>query len=225
MTRFLWAPLWLGLASAGCQFDIEKIYEHEPPDVGGDGGAPDAGIDTPLPSSLIGLWKDAEFVSDACQKCAKQKCAQADKDCRADSQCTDLTRCAASNVDPDTLSACRARQVPWISEQPDKRALGGPYYSCVFRDSCDEECKSHSDWSCLGNYGWDTTNSDSVNVTFQFVDFNTRNSFASNADVRVCTLQEDYECNLAEGAAKKTDAKGVIALDLPIASSGFFSRR
>jgi hypothetical protein len=222
MTRFLWAPGLLALASAGCRFDIDKIYEHESAPVGPDGGASDAGTDAPLPSSLIGLWKDAEFVDDACEKCAKQKCAQVDKDCRTDSHCTELTRCAASNVDPDTLAACRAREVPWISEQPDKRALGGPYYSCVFRDSCDEECKTHTDWSCLGNYGWDTTNRDSVDVTFQFVDFNTPNSFAAAADVRVCTLQEDVDCKLPDGDTLQTDARGVIALDLPIPSSGFF---
>jgi hypothetical protein len=223
MTRFLWASLLCAFASAGCKYDIDKIYEHPVTQEPDGGERTDAGMhETPLPSSLIGLWKDAEFVEPACEKCAKQKCAQVDKDCRMDEHCTSLTRCASSNTDPNTLTECRAREVPWISEQPDKRALGGPYYTCVFRESCDAECKTHTDWSCLGNYGWDTTTADSVNVTFQFVDFNTPDSYAAASDVRVCTLQEDFECKLAEGAKKVTDARGMIALDLPIASSGFF---
>jgi hypothetical protein len=225
MARFAFASLWLALSSAGCQFDIDKIYEHEPPDgppSNGEDAGSDGGDDTALPASLVDLWRDAEFVTDACQKCAKQKCGEVNTSCRADQDCAELTRCVAVSTDPDTHSACRARKVPWLLEAPDKRALGGPYYSCVFRDSCDEECKTHTDWSCLGNYGWDRATTDSVNVAFQFVDFNTPTNVAAMADIKLCGLQEDFNCELPVQTGLTTDERGIIALDLPIPSSGFF---
>ena len=35
--------------------------------------------------------------------------------CRADQDCTALTRCVASSTDPDTQAACRATRVDWLA--------------------------------------------------------------------------------------------------------------
>src|SRR5687768_9190846 len=115
--RFTLTCVLLALSSASCSFDINRIYEHDVPsvtppgdDAGADAGA-DAAVEQPLPASLNSLWKDETFVTDACAKCAKAKCGEVDKTCRADENCVDLTRCVAKGNDPETLAACRAKVV------------------------------------------------------------------------------------------------------------------
>jgi hypothetical protein len=197
------AVLLPGLACA-CTYDLDKIYENESDAAGADAGS------EPLPNPLIGLW---EGQSEACASCARSECGATNDTCRADPECSRLTRCAARGADPSTLDDCRSDQVSWLAEDPAARTLGGPYYSCVFRDQCADQCATRSDLACLGEYGWTRATTTSVEATFQFVDALMPEQRASGLDVKVCR-GEDLDC-VAPTATASTDADGKVALSLP----------
>jgi hypothetical protein len=196
---------------AACTYDLDKIYENDSDDVETDAGT-DGGVE-PLPNPLIGLWNGAAAVDDACVSCAKAACKAENTACRSDPHCADLTRCAAQQTDPGTLDNCRSQEVNWLAEQPAARTLGGPYYACVFRDQCAEQCGAHTDTTCLGDYSWGQNASGSVPVTLQFVNALDQTKVASGLMVKTCR-GDDVNC-VTTGAAKLTDAKGKVSLDLP----------
>jgi hypothetical protein len=196
----------LALLLPACTYDLDKIYEND-----SDGADPDA----PLPDPLIALWEDQD---DACVSCARSECANANDTCRDDPECGKLARCAATSTDPATLDRCRSEQVPWLSANPSGRTLGGPYYSCVFRDLCADKCGTHTDLACLGGYDWSNSGVNSVTTTFQFM-----NALglvnpdmlepATDLMVKVCS-GIDVDCATGS-AAKSTDADGKVSLVLP----------
>jgi hypothetical protein len=200
------AVLLPGLA-CGCQYDLDKIYENESDsaDAGGDGDE--------LPDPLIGLWDGKPLVDADCASCARSECSQQNAACLADPECAKLTQCVARSADPSTIDDCRSEQVPWLTENLTARPLGGPYYACVFRDQCADQCATHTDTSCLGSYAWSRATTTTVPVTFQFVDALTPDEGASGLSVKVCR-GDDVDC-VSAGAPATTDAAGQVALTLP----------
>jgi hypothetical protein len=198
----------VALLAPACTYDLDKIYEND-----SDGADPgdDAGAE-PLPDPLIELWNEP-FVDEACVSCARSKCKAENQACRSDAECGELARCVAQQTDPSALDECRSERVAWLSADPGQRALGGPYYSCVFRDECDEPCGTHTDLACLRGYSWSETSASSVPVSYQFVNALDQTKVVAGIMVKTCR-GDDVDC-MATGAAKVTDAKGQVALDLP----------
>lgn len=210
---FFAVVLLSGVAS-GCRFDIDKIYEHSANGAGqGDAGADAAQGAGELPEALIDLWQDQTFVNDRCVRCAKAECKAENEACRNDENCAELTACVAASTDPDTHARCRANHVDWLAEEPNQRALGGPFYTCVFRDKCAEQCATHTDVSCLGEYSWASTSAQSVKMTFQFVNALDQTP-ADGIAAKVC-LPVDIDCASPVGKTMRADAEGKMELELP----------
>jgi hypothetical protein len=205
------AVLLPGLALGACTYDLDKIYENDSDNAGADGGS-DAGAE-PLPDPLIELWNGQSFVDEACVRCATSECKAENVDCRGDAECASLTRCAAEQTDPGALDNCRSQHVAWLSENPSARTLGGPYYACVFRDQCAEQCATHTNVACLRSFNWTETPKTSVPVTFQFANALESTQFAGGLMVKACR-GDDVNC-VSTGAAQTTDATGKVMLDLP----------
>ncbi len=198
---------------AACKYDLDKVYRYDPADaaiVGRDAGVDGGG--TALPDKLIELYKGAPFVNEACQVCANKSCAAAEKACRKDPSCAAFTACVAESVDPEKLSTCRGEHADWCADDIIARGLGGPFYTCVFRDTCPQQCSTNSDWSCLGKFTWGSTAEKSVRARLRFYDA-LDGAPAAGISVKVCG-PSDAEC-ANPSSTKTTDADGAVALDLP----------
>lgn len=199
---------------AGCQYDIDSLYRF---------ASSDAAADVPGPS--IDLYASVPFVDEDCKACANKSCAKAceticpaveagaEKKCKVDPACVALAQCAAQGVEPDQLSECRAEQADWCAQDVVGRGLGGPFYTCVFRDKCSEKCGTPSDWSCLDTpYTWETTAADSVPVRIRFAEA-LDGIPASGLTVKVYRRVDDSLANPA--GVYTTNKEGVAALTLP----------
>ncbi len=207
MRQTLLCLLWVTLG-VGCKYDLGKIYDYPSSDASspGEGGAGG------LPDQLIDLFSSEKFVDAACRACANKKCARSEATCREDQDCMKLLACAAEEVNPDKLSSCRADHAAWCAEDVIGRGLGGPFYTCVFRDSCAEECDTPSDWSCLGKYTWEATPQPSVPVRIRFSQANANvDTPAVGITVKVFTQLGDVK----PAITGKTDKNGLVSLDLP----------
>ncbi len=213
--------MWL---AAACQYDLDKLYRHDR--AGLSNGRRDAGIDAgsgpSVPAHLIDLFAREAFVDEGCRACVNRNCAKAEASCRADQACLDLSVCASQGVaplNPDKLTACRQEQAAWCAEDMVARNLGGPFYTCAFRDNCAEQCNTSSDWSCLGQYTWGGTNDPSVPLHLRLYDALT-GAPAAKVIVTVC-LSSDVAC-VSPSSAQETDDDGVVTLDLPTPRHRFF---
>lgn len=198
----------------GCHYELDKLYEHgsSPRDAGND-------ADMQVDDSLFRALDENPEVSAACLECAEEKCAGTEMACASDEECAALFACSVASLDPGTLATCRAERVAWLSEGIVERALGGSFYSCVFRDSCDRECKSHTDLSCVGDFSYQATSRQSVRVTMRFYDaFD--NKPAAKIHVKVC-IANDPTCDDPSFEAD-ADEDGVVELTLSTAPLGSF---
>jgi hypothetical protein len=211
-TRFgaLWCTAFLATCLTllgACKYDLDKIYSHETEDA----GAGDSG--TVTYTNLIDNFVGSMQVDAKCAACAKKKCKTAETTCAADAECKSLVECSAQSLDPDTLADCRAQHIAWVGKDAVENWLGGPYYSCVFSESCAAECGAHGDWRCLKNYGWlkapSSTRKVKLQVRLTDPDYNP----AADVHVKVCK-SDDIACNLpsAEG---DSDADGNVTVELP----------
>lgn len=206
--------LWILLIGlSACSYDIDKLYRFENSDasVAASDGSMEAG--SGAPERLIDLYTSAAFVDDDCKACANKSCDDAETACRADPSCMALTECAAQGIDPDQLAECRAQQADFCAEDIIGHGLGGPFYTCVFRDKCAAECNTPSDWSCVDNaYSWETTAETSVEARMRFYEA-LDGTPAEGLTVKVYRRIDD---NLAEPAATyTTDQDGLVTLTLP----------
>src|SRR6185295_5324795 len=124
-----------------------------------------------------------------------------------------LVTCAAESLDPDTLTDCRAQHIDWLAKDPIQRNLGGPYYSCVFAETCATECGSHTDWRCVRNYGWLKAPSSTrkVQLALRLTDPDLKP--ASKVHVKVCR-PDDLGCAMPSFEGD-TDDEGNIKVELP----------
>ena len=205
--------LGLLLSAAACQYDLDKLYRYETFDaaVSTTDAATEAGAPS-TPDDLIDLFSAQGFVDADCRSCANAKCQTTEDSCRMDAACADLITCAAESVDPDRLSSCRNAQADWCAEDVVGHGLGGPFYTCVFRDSCSKECSTGSDWSCLGKYTWETTAEESVLAHMRFYDA-LDGMPAAGISVKVCAAS-DMDCE-SPSSSKRTDKDGAVTLALP----------
>jgi hypothetical protein len=202
----------LGLLSS-CSYDLDKIYAHTQSDAGID-GADANGSAAEVPEELIDLYKAQPFVDEDCRACVVKKCKAQNTSCREDEACTTATRCFAESFDPDGHAACRSKQLDWFGDDLDNRALGGPFYTCAFRDECATECATSTDWSCLGKYTWSSTSERSVALDLHLFEARA-GDLGSDITIKVCAA-EDVAC---ESPAVKnpvvTDKRGDVRVSLP----------
>lgn len=201
----------LGLVLASCQYDLDKPFEHTPPDAG-------------LPSDLIELWKTSASavlppLSDACTACAREKCAVESADCLGDQECLALTRCVAKAQNPAEQLDCRAEHLPWLSESIQERDTGGPYQQCVFVTKCTAECDARAQLACKGTFSWATTLAPTVKARLRFVPALASGSTAG-IRVRICQSENPLECRTTSPTAT-SDANGEVDLDLPVTLGAF----
>jgi hypothetical protein len=197
-------------SSAGCRYDIDKIFGHQGALL--DGGLEDAGA--PLPAHLIALWKGQRFssVDAACEACAQKNCAKANQSCRNDADCAAFTACIAESTDPANQDACRASSLDWVSADIDGRDIGGPYQQCVFKTQCAAECGGQTNWQCVGHFSSTITTEDSLTFRLRFKEALT-GRLMKGMSVKVCR-PDDLYCSMPQGKAKVTDDKGEVELNL-----------
>jgi hypothetical protein len=195
----------LSLFLGGCSYDIDKIYDHavEHNDAGSDAGEA-------VPAELSSYWLGQAFstVDDACQNCAKSNCKSVNESCRDDATCAEFTRCVAQSTDPQAQAQCRAQFVSWLGEDVTGRDIGGPYQQCLFQDKCTSQCRSSTNWECVGKFDWPTTNQSTIAFRFRFADALSNGTPLAGINVKVCR-PDDLQCS----SAKKTfttDKDGVV---------------
>lgn len=202
---------------AGCQYDLDKIYEYTEVDAGNQGGDAGDGKDAApnlVSQHLIGLWGSYPTVDRECVECAESMCAQAEAECRADADCVAYTQCVAATPTPVGQAACRVRYASWVNSGDVRaRDLTGPYGQCVFRDNCAAQCDGNADLSCVGNFGWPTTAESSIPLTLYLTDAIDQTKFVAGVRVKVCK-PDDAACTSPQSQGT-TDDKGMVMLALP----------
>lgn len=210
---------WLlatGLCLSGaCTYDIDKIFEYAEQQDGGT--VPDAG-DAPLPEHLIDLWEEGR-LSEACVACAKDSCADVNTSCREDAECAALTRCVARSDNPAAQNDCRAEHVEWLTQSIQERDIGGPYQQCVFLSRCGNECDSHAQLACSGEFAWPMTTR-KVPLHLRFVEGLVSTPVAG-LSVRACRAENAAECQGLDTDEFITDEDGVVHLEVTPALGGF----
>jgi hypothetical protein len=206
---------WLaaGALLSACTYDVDKIFEYGQPQDGGSGGGPDAG-DGPLPAHLIDLWPEGN-LSAACVACAKTQCAEENTSCRDDEECAALTRCVAQTDNPADQNDCRAEHVEWLTQSIQERDIGGPYQQCVFLSRCGNECDSHAQLACAGNFNWPMTSgsAEKIPLHLRFVEGLSATPVAG-LTVRACRAETPSECQGVDAEEVSTDENGVVHLEV-----------
>jgi hypothetical protein len=205
------------LPAAGCQYEIDKLFEHAEQEQKEDGGA-DAG-EAPLPAELIDLWAEGS-VSDECVACAKEKCGDVNAACRDDAECAALTRCVGEAQSPADQYDCRAEHIDWLVESVQERDIGGPYQQCVFLNRCGNECDSHTQLSCTRQFDWPMTN-DSIVMHLRFVEGLNNSAPLVGLSVRACRAEDPLQCQPVDSPEFVTNEDGIVHLEVPPSLGSF----
>jgi hypothetical protein len=212
--------LTLAVSLGACSYDLDPLFEHEVADAGSD-----TSVGPALSSQqLISAWIGHNPQVDAdCIACAEQNCAAEDGACRGDPSCLAYTMCVGSKPNPAGQTECRETFASWVraSDTVRERDLNGPYGQCVFRYKCATECDGNNDLSCLQAFTWSTTPSPTVPLHLFLVDASQQTIALPDASVRVCAAA-DTPCDNPLGSGK-TDAKGLVELQLPTSFAGSFT--
>lgn len=195
------ALLFCALGDAACQYDIDKIYKHQP-------------IEKPdeVPAHLIDLWTD-EQLSEECKTCARRECAVENTTCRDDPQCLAFTTCVAKADNPAAQNDCRAEHTAWLREEITLRDVGGPYHTCVFLNECATPCDSRKQLSCTRDFDWPLVSDTSVGLHLRLVDGLASNKPAAGVRVRACQSENALSC-LPLSDWVTSDEDGVVDLDV-----------
>lgn len=208
--------LALAVTFAGCQYDYDKLYQHEVPDAG------------PMFTSdaLISNWiGTVPSVKQECIDCAEANCAAENDACKADPTCVEYTKCVGKDPTPSGQIACRKTFSAWVNDPvaARDRDLNGPYGQCVFRYKCSDACAQDSELWCTGMYSMPTTSEQSVPMSLFLLDPLDQKPIVG-ASVRACAAQNPRECtDLMSNAMGVTDANGFVKLQLPASYSRAFT--
>jgi hypothetical protein len=212
-------------AILGCQYDLDPVFDQgslvQRDGATGDGalddgGTPDAQVEVPRSTQLIGAWGRYASVDDECIACAEANCAAADEACRADPDCEAYTRCIGQAPNPMGQAACRERFKDWVVAEGSRvreRDIVGPYGQCVFRDQCSAQCDGNADLACLSDFAWTTTSESTVPMRLLLTDAVEMSRALAGVRVRVCLLS-DFNCTMPQ-ADTVTDTRGIVDLALP----------
>lgn len=219
------AALVLGPSAMGCQYDLEKLYQHKTEvdggggdvDAGQDDGGVDAAVDS-VPDHLIELWTDPA-LPDGCADCARSSCADVNASCKDDPDCLAFTRCVAKAQDPSAQNDCRADFAEWLAQDITGRDIGGPYQMCVFQNSCASVCDSRDQRQCRGRYEWPLSTEKSVPLRLRLVE-GLSSMPAAGVRIRACQPENPSECMpLTDWTT--SDEQGVIELDVKLQLGSF----
>lgn len=206
------------LCGGACTYDLDPLYESA--ELEDDKAAADEADAAAMPGDdiddLASLWAE---LSDTCASCAADRCAEVNTACLQDPECTEVTRCFAEETNPAAHAACREAHRDWFAADMGQRGIGGPMYDCMFRHSCAQECGAPTDWSCVQQFDWPTTQQATVTHNLEFVDA-LSNSPATGLTVKVCR-PEDVNCE-APTMVVETDEAGRVDLELPTRPLGSF---
>ncbi|HEX6245160.1 MAG TPA: hypothetical protein VFZ61_29765 [Polyangiales bacterium] len=210
-----WAGAGLTL-SAGCQYDIDKLFEHDAGGAETDGG----GSPSEPPEDLIDLWSDDQ-LSEECKACARSGCKGESDSCRGDEECLAFTTCVATAQNPAEQNSCRAQHTEWLRQDIQLRDVGGPYHTCVFQNVCPGECGSRTSQSCASAaYTWPKSSASTIWLHLQLLEGQGSRP-VPGARVRACQSENTAECRELSDGWAETDDKGVVDLEVSLSLGTF----
>lgn len=205
-TRWCSVGVVAALAIAGCTHDRSELYALDPEGAGGASGVVEP------PPWLPALPDLAN--QDACEACAKDKCATAHANCLQDDACVEMLACKGTCSDPGCLQTCAAEHAP------------SPWYDdlwvCVLTEHCAAPCRTGENFACAGNYNGPVTEQSRFTVSLRFKQRTESfgggptvrvDHFLVGAEVRTCR-SPDLPCTDTDLIdSERVDSKNTVKLE------------
>jgi hypothetical protein len=200
------ALAWLLVA---CSNDPSALFARRPADSGTrtvDAG--DARTAPAEPADILSLYADLG-TGDACLRCLRAKCTEAERTCLEDPQCTANARCSASCRDPNCMLGC-----PQTLAQRLYLTEGSESPSACRARACVKECTVGRVFDCVGQFEWDRPASPKVTPTVTVLSLPGLDPAPSDVHVRLCSAALAGCDGAAEFTLEPATRKSEGALDV-----------